>query len=271
MNPSARASEEMPHLFRRIIQILKANQGVLDMRDEKNKVKAILFDLDGTILDIADRDAFARYKALNQLGHRVSLDEVKRHYHYGIGRMGIAKELGIEFTEKGKKEYVEASFAHFTKRENALRLTKIHNRAYDVLSTLSKKCRLILVTSRDTLSSTEEELELFNIKKFFSLIVTREVAARYYAVEDIPLLPFQEQRGKLYECVIGLTKIDPEDMLCIGDSVGELQSAMKLGIKTIGVLTGFSSKEDMESALISTIQDLTQLVKILDFSNNALS
>jgi len=145
-----------------------------------------------------------------------------------------------------------------------LNLTKIHQGAYDVLSTLSKRFSLVIVTSRDILSSTEEELENFNIRKFFTLVVTREVAAKYHGVKEIPLLPFQEQRKKLYECAIGLTKIDPGDMLCIGNSVGELESAKKLGIKTIGVLTGFSSKEDMEKASISTIQDLTHLVKILD-------
>jgi len=53
-------------------------------------------------------------------------------------------------------------------------------------------------------------------------------------------------------------------MLCIGDSVGELEPAKKLGIKTIGVLTGFSSKKDMKSASIPTIQNLTQLIKILN-------
>jgi phosphoglycolate phosphatase-like HAD superfamily hydrolase len=57
----------------------------------------------------------------------------------------------------------------------------------------------------------------------------------------------------------------------MGDSVGELEPAKKLGITTIGVLTGFSSKEDMKNASISTIQDLTQLVKILDCLNNTLS
>lgn len=232
------------------------------MRDEKMKVKAILLDLDGTILDITERDAFARCQALNKLGYDVSLDEVRKHYGYGIGMMGIVKELGIEFTEKETKEYIEAHFAYFMKRE-ALNLTKIHNGTHDVLSALSKKHSLVLVTSRSGFSSTERELEWFNIRKFFALIVTREVAARYHGVKDIPLLPFQEQRMKLYKCAIGLTKINPEDMVCIGDSVGELEPAKKLGIETIGVLTGFSSKENMESASISTIQDLTQLVKIL--------
>jgi phosphoglycolate phosphatase len=233
------------------------------MKEEKRQVKGIFLDLDGTILDITGRDAFARYQAPNKLGYDVSLDDVRKHYGYGKGMMGILKELGIEFTEKETKEYIEAHFAYFTKRE-ALNLTKIHNGTYDVLSALSKKHSLVLVTSRSTLSSTEKELEWFNIRKFFALIVTREVAARYHGVKDIPLLPFQEQRMKLYKCAIGLTKMDPKNILCIGDSVGELEPAKKLGIETIGVLTGFSSKEDMKSASIPTIQDLTQLVKILN-------
>jgi len=74
------------------------------MKDEKMKVKAILFDLDGTIFDITERDAFARYKALNELGHNVSLDEVKQRYRFGIGRLGPVKELGIEFTKKKRKK-----------------------------------------------------------------------------------------------------------------------------------------------------------------------
>ena len=87
---------------------------------------------------------------------------------------------------------------------------------------------------------------------------------KYYGVKDMPLLPFQEQRTKLYKCAIELTKIDPEEMLCVADAVGEIEPAKKLGIKAIGVLTGFSSKEDMESASISTIKDLTELVRILN-------
>jgi len=234
------------------------------MKYKKMKVKAILFDLDGTIFDITERDAFARYQALNKLGYSVSLGKVKQHYHYGVGRLGIVKELGIKLSEEEEKEYVQTCFDFFADRETAQNLTKIHNGAHDTLATLSKKYKLLLVTSRNTLSSTEEELEWFKIRKFFILIVTREVAAKYHGVKDLPLLPFQDQRKKLYECTIGLTKIDPRDMLCIGDSIGELQPAKELGIKLIGVLTGFDSRENMEKASIPAIQDITQLVMILN-------
>lgn len=226
-------------------------------------VKAVLFDLDGTIFDITERDAFARFQALNDLGYNVSLDDVRKRYRYGIGSMGILKELGIRLSEKQEKDYIEKSFAHFTNRENALKLTKIHNGAFDVLSTLSKKYKLGLVTSRDNLSSTEEELNWFKIRQFFTLVVTREVAARHYGLSQIPLLPFEKQRTKLYRCAIALLGINPNEMLCVGDAVGEIDPARKLGIKVIGVLTGFSSKEDMQKASIQTIDHINQLVKIL--------
>ena len=227
------------------------------------RVKVILFDLDGTIFDIAERDAYARYQALNDLGYHVSLDDVRKRYRYGIGSMGILKELGIRLPEEREKDYIEKSFAHFTNRENALKLTKIHNGAFDVLSTLSKKYKLGLVTSRDNLSSTEEELDWFGIREHFTLIVTREVAARHYRVGKIPLLPFEEQRTKLYRCAIALLKLNPDEMLCVGDAVSEIEPAKKLGINVIGVLTGFSSKEDMQKASIQTIDHISQLVKIL--------
>ena len=228
----------------------------------KMRFKAILFDLDGTILDILDRDAFARCQALKDLGYDASLEEIRKHYRYGTGMNGVTEKLGIRMTEEETRKYIELGFAYFMKKE-ASRLTRIHSGAYEVLSALYGKYKLVVVTSRDTLSSAEEDLERFNVRKFFSLIVTREVAAKFYGIEEIPLLPFQEQRTKLYECAIGLTQISPEDMLCIGDSVSELEPAQKLRMKTIGVLTGFSSKENMQTSHIATIQDITQLMRIL--------
>jgi phosphoglycolate phosphatase-like HAD superfamily hydrolase len=233
------------------------------VKGRKLKVTVIIFDLDGTIFDIIERDAFARYKALNELGYHVSLEEIRKHYRHGIGQRDIVEELGIKLTNKEEEEYIKAGFAHFTTTE-AFSLTRIHAGAYSTLSKLSKRYELVVATSREDLSSTEKELKQFNIQRFFSLIITREVAARYHGVKDIPLVPFKEQRTKLYECTIGLTKTHPNNMLCVGDSVSELQPAKKLGIKTIGVLTGFSSKEDMKNASIPTIQNLTELTKILN-------
>jgi phosphoglycolate phosphatase-like HAD superfamily hydrolase len=225
-------------------------------------LKAILFDLDGTIFDIAERDAFARCEALNELGYKVSLEEVRNHYRYGLGHAGIVEKLGIKLTEKEEKKHIMAAFEHFTTKE-AFSLTKIHKGAYDVLSTLSSSYTLAIVTSRDSISSTMEELDAFAIRKFFKLVVTRESAASHYGVKEMPLLPFPEQRRKLYETAIDLMKTDPKDMLCVGDSVSELQPAKELGMNTLGVLTGLSSREDMEKASIPTISNLNELLGLL--------
>lgn len=227
------------------------------------KGRAIVIDLDGTILDISERDAFARYEALNHLGYEVSLAQIKQHYRYGVGLMGILKFLNISLTEEETEEYLNARLSSFTDRNNALTLTKIHKGATEALATLSQKCRLILVTSRRKLSSVEEELDWFNIRGFFSLIVTRDVASMHHGVENIPLLPFHEQRAKLYECVIGVTKLDPKALICVGDSVGELEPAKKMQMTTIGVLTGISSRKDLEEFSDLIVHDITKVSEAL--------
>ena len=225
------------------------------------KPDAIIIDLDGTIFDIYERDAFACYEALNSLGYSISLDKIKEHYHYRIGLTGTLRELKINLTQKEVQDYLNARYASFTERENALNLTRIHRGAANTLAALSRRFKLVLVTSRGKLSFVVEELIWFRIRTHFTLIVTRDVAAKYHKVKDIPLFPFQEQRRRLYECVIGVTKSDPENMVCIGDSVGELEPARKLEMTTIGVLTGISGKEELERISDFTVKDITEVKK----------
>ena len=123
------------------------------------KPEAIIIDLDGTIFDISERDAFACYEALNSLGYSISLERIRRHYSYGIGLMGTLEQLRISLTEKEVEDYLNARFASFTKRENAFNFTEIHKGVDDTLAYLSQKHKLILVTSRGKLSSVVEELE----------------------------------------------------------------------------------------------------------------
>ena len=227
------------------------------------KPEAIIIDLDGTIFDIDERDAFACYEALNSLGYSISLDKVKQHYHYSKGLTGTLRELKINLTEKEVQDYLNARYASFTERRNALNLTKIHKGAASTLAALSQGFKLVLVTSRGKLSFVVEELDWFRIRACFTLIVTRDVAAKYHKVKEMPLFPFQEQRRRLYECVIGVTKSDPENMVCIGDSVGELEPARKLHMTTIGVLTGISGKEELERVSDFIIKDITQVSKVL--------
>ena len=182
--------------------------------------------------------------------------------------MGTIKGLRINLTQKEVEDYLNARFTSFTKRKNALNFTRIHRGAADALASLSQKYKVILVTSRGKLSSVEEELKWFKIREFFTFILTREVAAKYHGVKDIPLFPFQEQRTKLYECVVGLTKLDPKDIVCVGDSLGELEPAKKLQMTTVGVLTGISSKGELEKVSDYIIQDITQVSEILPRMNS---
>ena len=227
------------------------------------KPKTIILDLDGSLLDISERSVYAQYEALRHLGYDVSLTNVKQHYRVGIGLLGIIKALDITLTETELADYIRACFRSFDDRTNAKKFTKLLPGVADVLTRLTQRYHLILVTSRNALSLVEKELELFKLKRFFSLIVTREVAAKFYEVEEIPILPFQEQRTQLYRCVLALTQINPREILCVGDSIDELEPAKRLHMVTIGVLTGISTKGELEKTADYVVHDLREIPPIL--------
>jgi len=220
------------------------------------KPKTIILDLDGTLLDISERSVYAQYEALRHLGYDVSLTDVKQHYRVGIGLLGIIKALDITMTETELEDYIRACFTSFNDQTNVKNFTKLLPGVAEVLNSLTQHYQLILVTSINSLSLVEEELEWFKLKHFFSLIVTREVAAKFYEVEEIPILPFQEQRTQLYGCVLELTQLNPREILCVGDSIDELEPAKRLHMITIGVLTGRGTKEELEKTADYVVHDL---------------
>lgn len=227
------------------------------------KPNTIILDLDGPLLDISERSVYAQYEALRHLGYDVSLTDIKQHHRVASSLLGIIKALDITMTETELEDYIRACFTSFNERTNFKKLTKLLPRVAEVLNGFTQRYQLILVTSRNSLSLVEEELEWFKLKHLFSLIVTREVAAKFYEVEEIPILPFQEQRTQLYDCVLELTQLNPREILCVGDSVDELEPAKRLHMITIGVLTGLSTKEELEKTADYVVHDLREIPPIL--------
>lgn len=142
------------------------------------------------------------------------------------------------------------------------RLNRLQPGVKNVLKIFQRKFRLFVVTSRWYRTRVENELKERGIRRYFNDVVTRQVAAEYFGLPSLPLQPFRHQREIIYKCALGLAGLLPKQVAVVGDSPRELEPAKGLGMKVIAVLTGTSSKEELEKVTPHVIATLNELDKL---------
>jgi len=63
--------------------------------------------------------------------------------------------------------------------------------------------------------------------------------------------------------ILGQIALDPEEVVFVGDSPSDIESGVNAGVKTVGITTGFFSREALQEAGADvTIDRLNQLERI---------
>ncbi len=204
--------------------------------------KLIIFDLDGTLLNtIADLAHCTNY-ALEQLGFPTHPTEA---YPQMVGN-GILKLFERALPEGAKTE------------ENVLRVrTKflpyydVHNADYtapypgipELLHTLHEKGCLLAVASNKHDAATRKLIE-----SYFPDI---RFAAVFGQREGIPVKP----DPIIVHDILTLTGTPKEEVLYVGDSGVDMQTALNAGVTACGVSWGFRQRTELESFLPEFIVD----------------
>ncbi|MFW9831572.1 MAG: HAD family hydrolase [Candidatus Thorarchaeota archaeon] len=221
----------------------------------------IISDLDGTILDVRKRFVHAQINSLKFLGFDISPDDILPLVQFTMDASKFLGGLNLSLSNTQFREYILQIEQEFYKGWT-------HSYVIPgVIKTLNairpKLDALRLITSRAWLEETEREVERFGLNEVFdNHVYSRGHLARSEGVEEIPLYPFDEHRQRLIRLAIADLKNHGE-VWVIGDSPEEMQAAKGLGYITIGVLTGFASKEDLApyaTYVLDSVADLDQLI-----------
>jgi HAD superfamily hydrolase (TIGR01549 family) len=209
-------------------------------------IKAVIFDIDGTLIDSVSEHAESWVKTFKEFGKEVSFDEAKKLIGMGSDQF-LNKYFSNEEVEAKKKEIDKFRSDLFAKEY----MPKI--KPFPKVRELFLKLKNEDIKYALASSATEEEVgkyeEIAGIKDLIEKKTSSDDAKKSKPEPDI----FQAAYDKF-------DKIGKQDVVVIGDTPYDAIAANKAGLKCIGVLSGGWSKEKLiESGCIEIYKDTAEI------------
>ena len=197
-------------------------------------VKAVIFDIDGTLIDSVDLHARAWQEAFAHFGKQFDFGRVR----YQIGKGGdqlLPVFLSEDEIEKFGDELTEYRGELF-KREYLPRVV-----AFPRVRELFE--RILSEGKRVALASSAKKDELSEYKRIANIEdLVEEEASADDAEKSKP-------HPDIFEAALEqLGGVEPADAIVIGDTPYDAEAARKAGVRTIGVLSGGFPEEDLRAA-----------------------
>ena len=198
-------------------------------------IKAVFFDLDGTLLDTREDIADACNYALRMCGHP---ERDLTEYNMLVGR-GIYNLFRSALPPESRSdESVLEMKSHFVPYYNShiCDKTKPYTGIIEMLDILAKEGITFAIASNKYQEGTE--------------ILVKKLLSRYGFIrilgqrDNKPIKPDPEIINEIMSAVPG---IKAEEVIYCGDSDVDMQTGINAGIKTIGVTWGFRTREDLRA------------------------
>jgi HAD superfamily hydrolase (TIGR01549 family) len=195
---------------------------------QKFSVKGIFLDLDGTIVDSKEAYLQAARTAFAAIRQKMPKDEqaleIPKRMEQGLNITNLVKED----TKKFLNIYLK-TFYQITKTK-----TTPMPEIAETLGALSQKAKLALITMRHVpAKAIMQELQDFGLAQYFTYIVT--------ALDTAKPKPSPEA---LIKCVEKMD-LDMCDCIIVGDSVNDVRAGKAAGAKTVALLSGLYSCQEL--------------------------
>jgi phosphoglycolate phosphatase-like HAD superfamily hydrolase len=230
-------------------------------------VKGAVFDWDGTLASIDDRELYCINHALTEHGSSPINNEFyvknyyQRAYEEGTGpRMVLETALG----GKGRGMFEAVYESYRTIFQATVEKATLQSGAIEILKALKRVgFKIGIATMRYTKWVVESELKNLKVAPLVDLLLTRQdlgVGGTLRSLEETV-----SQRARLVTKALGQLQLTPHDVFLVGDSWWDVRAGKKLGIRTVLVRTGFASYTDFSKENPDlTVSSMNELREILE-------
>lgn len=211
--------------------------------------RAVLFDIDGTLVDSVDLHARAWVEALACFGKKVPYEEVRGQ----IGKGG--DQLLPEFLSDDEMERYGEDLSEYRSglyQREYLPLVKPFPGARDLLARLKQGGTAVGLASSCHRTELGYYLRMVGGASFVDAATTAEDAERSKPFPDV------------FEACLERLGFEPGEAVAVGDSPFDAEAARRAGLATVGVLSGGFEERALEAAGCAAIyRDVAELLERL--------
>lgn len=216
---------------------------------EISRIKALCFDVDGTL---SDTDDLYTEKVVSFLPRFLFKNPEKTARRFvmwieapGNALLGLADRLGLDDEMVAIINWLNRHRKHSDK--TFLLVPGVD----EMLKKLHGRYPMSVVSARDE-HGTMAFLEQYDLLKYFDAVVTGLSAEHTKPYPDPVLLAAQKMN------------VAPENCLMIGDTTVDIRAGKAAGTQTVGVLCGFGEEPELRQiGADEIIEDTTKLLEIL--------
>lgn len=195
-----------------------------------SKIKYILFDFDGTLVDSSEGIFKSLTYAFENMGHGTPSEELLKKFvgpplHYSFTKFcGFSSEHAFEMTEKYRERYKEIGY--------------LENRVYDGIPEMLERLRnegyILSTASSKPIKFINNICEQRDIKKYFAYIGGTQF-------DNI-----KESKTTVIKDAMKILGADTDNTLMVGDRLFDIQGAHEAGVPCCAVLFGFGDRAEFE-------------------------
>jgi phosphoglycolate phosphatase-like HAD superfamily hydrolase len=228
------------------------------------KVEAIIFDWDGTIVDIDDRELLSVNEALTSIGLKaLSRQEfITGYYSTPYTNAGSRMLLRKVLVEEELAE--KAAEIHAKEFSRSFELTRLQEAAFNTLKALKQKRILLAVaTVRRHKNVVEQEMEYLKVDRFFDVLVTLEDLSIHTQRKQIFSI-IADVRAEQFRKALASLGRDRSKAIVVGDGWWDIRGARQAEITSVWVKTGFGLHNDFSKEQPdTTISNLGELLRFV--------